>query len=153
MSVADQIKALEAQLKALKEAEANKSQAGVGDVVDFVFGRGENKVQHRGRVVGLSEDNKRIRILFGAGFETDVATVLRGVATKVEQTLDNAFDGGLPDAPKPTLDDQKPNTVGAGEFEQQQKEAAAEADANVQAAQAEASKPEVAPLNLDDLPI
>lgn len=146
MSVADQIKALEAQLKALKEAEANKAQASVGDLVDFVFGRGENKVQHRGRVVGLSEDNKRIRILFGAGFETDVATVLRGVATKVEVE-------GQQDKANATLDDQKPVTVGAGEFEQQQKEAAAEADANVKASQAEATKTEAEPLNLDDLPI
>lgn len=145
MSVIEQIKALEAQLKALKEAEANKAQAGVGDVVDFVFGRGENKVQHRGRVVGLSEDNKRIRILFGAGFETDVATVLRGAATKVEVE-------GQQDKTNAKLDEPNPNTVGAGEFEQQQKEAAAEADANVQAAQAEVSKPEAAPLNLDDLP-
>lgn len=145
MSVIEQIKALEAQLKALKEAEANKAQAGVGDVVDFVFGRGENKVQHRGRVVGLSEDNKRIRILFGAGFETYVATVLRGAATKVEVE-------GQQDKANAKLDEPKPNTVGAGEFEQQQKEAAAEADANVQAAQAEVSKPEAAPLNLDDLP-
>lgn len=146
MSVIEQIKALEAQLKALKEAEANKAQAGVGDVVDFVFGRGENKVQHRGRVVGLSEDNKRIRILFGAGFETNVATVLRGVATRVEGE-------GQQDKANATLDDQKPDTVGVGEFEQQQKEAAAEAEANVNASQAEATKTEAEPLNLDDLPI
>lgn len=146
MSAIEQIKALEAQLKALKEAEANKAQAGVGDVVDFVFGRGENKVQHRGRVVGLSEDNKRIRILFGAGFDTDVVTVLRGAATKVE--VEGQQDKANADASTTP----KPNTVGAGEFEQQQKEAAAEADANVQAAQAEVSKPEAAQLNLDDLP-
>lgn len=146
MSVIEQIKALEAQLKALKEAEANKAQAGVGDVVDFVFGRGENKVQHRGRVVGLGEDNKRIRILFGAGFETNVATVLRGVATRVEGE-------GQQDKANATLDDQKPDTVGVGEFEQQQKEAAAEAEANVNASQAEATKTEAEPLNLDDLPI
>ena len=146
MSVIEQIKALEAQLKALKEAEANKAQAGVGDVVDFVFGRGENKVQHRGRVVGLSEDNKRIRILFGAGFETNVATVLRGVATRVEGE-------GQQDKANAALDDQKPDTVGVGEFEQQQKEAAAEAEANVNASQAEATKTEAEPLNLDDLPI
>lgn len=64
-------------LEAAEKSTNAMSTLASGDVIEFVFGRGENRKQRAGVVLGIAETDKgkRIKIQTGEGFDSEILVI------------------------------------------------------------------------------